>query len=385
MERTISDLHEPRTQCYIHHRIADQVISRSVDIGSTIKSLHGLLSQIGKDQSTELFDLYVPLFNQIKNKDEVWLGLNLIFPSKTDLVLPIVGSIKCYVLTFHGDPIDNAWINSSVERLLKHKGKSFLNNLIICCNGERPDNLISDIKYHRIEHLHLLPRFYGQPQNHLARKAEVRNHKFSFLSHREIWFRTALFMCIYEMGGIYSFTQKPDFSDEQLLDFLKHNGLSHKINDVLDRLPLPLDNYYEDSINLNDAWSVNNIAYQDCLVNVVNESTIPFKGHMSEKTFKPFISKTLPIFNSINQINRLREFGFAINDSIYNDISDPILFQVNALKKLIDIPKKQLIDLVNEHSQHNRDWFFKGFNEEVNKLNSVAMSNLIQDVKNIVD
>jgi hypothetical protein len=187
------------------------------------------------------------------------------------------------------------------------------------------------------------------------------------------------------MGGIYSFTQKPDFTDQRLLDFLERNGLMHKIDDMIDRLPLPLDNYYENNINLNDAWSVNNLAYQDCLVNVVNESALSFNGHMSEKTFKPFISKTLPVFSSRQQINRLREFGFRINDSIYDDMDDPILFQVAALTKLINLTRSQLVDLVDEHSQHNRDWFFEGFYAEVNRQNRQAMDDLIADIKNIVD
>ena len=385
MERAFDDCDESGFECHLHYRIASQLMVGSKNIGPTIRSSHGLLSQVGKDTYTELFDLYLPLYNAIANKENVWLGLNLIFPSTSDLQLPLINSIKCYIMTFHGDPIDHEWVMSSISRIRKFKGESFFDNLILCSNGDRPSYLPADVKYYQIEHLHLLPRLFGEAKNHLSRKAEVRHHKFSLLSHRAVWFRTALFMCLYKLDGVFSFTQQPDFKDERLLSFLRRNDMIHTIDDFMQYLPMPLDNYYENPGDLNNAWSVNNIAYQDCLMNVVNESSIPYKGHMSEKSFKPFISKTLPIFNSKKQIQRLREFGFLIDDSIYEDNNDPILYQVNTIKKLLTWSKNQLIDLVNQHSTHNREWFFTDFNEEVSRQNLGTMQRLIADVKNIVD
>ncbi len=354
-----------------------------VNLGPSIKSVYGLLSKVVSNTSTEIIDLYQPL-DKLKNQNLIWLGLNLIFPSHKDIQLPI-NDAKCFIATFHGDPLDLDWINLSRKRLIDANIDP--KNFIVCSNIPKSKvKLIEDLKYFQIEHLHLLPKWYGNKNLHLARSSVYRQFNFSFLSHREIWFRTALFALIYKFDkGILSFPYIPDLQDINLNKFMQMNSDIKILNNLEKFLPLPVDNYYESIHDLQNAWTVNNIAYQNCLINLVNESTIDYIGHMSEKSFKPLISKTLPIYSSIEQINRLEKFGFKFNKIFYDNNSDPILRQVNTLKNLIDLPRNDLISLVEEFSEHNRNWFFDNFYDKVHNDNQIEINNLIDYVKNIVD
>jgi hypothetical protein len=352
-------------------------------VGPRIKSICGMLSDIGRDQSTEVIDLYSPLL-KIKNQKSVWVGINLIFPSKKELLVPVTKETKCYIATFHGDPIDSKWIKSTSERLLQYD-KNLLKNFIVCSNYPNPQ-IPQNIKHFQIEHLHLLPKFYGNSNLHLSRPAKYRQFNFSFYSFRPSWYRTALFICLYRLEkAILSFPNNPDLNDKELRNFLKENDIECSFEDLESFLPLPVDNYFESNTDLQHAWSVNNIAYQNCLINVVNESSIEYTGHMSEKSFKPLISKTLPIYSNQAQISRLREFGFKINSSFYDNHPNSIIRQVNTLKNLLKLPNSKLIDVVNEYADHNRDWFFNNFYDKITEENQGVLKELVEYVKNIVD
>lgn len=353
-------------------------------LGCSIKSSYGTLDEIGKDYTTEVLNLYHPL-TKIKNKKDVWFGLNSIFPSRKEIELPIISSINCFIATFHGDPIDYEWINSSLDRLRKYK-TNFEGKFILCSNYPKPENLPSEIKYFQIEHLHLLPRWYGDKSKNLARPAKFRQFDFSYLSYRVTWFRTALFALLYKLEkGILSFPQLPNFEDQDLINFLKQYDCLDLLDDLKQFLPLPIDSYFESNSDMHNAWSVNSIAYQNCLINVVNESSLFYHGHMSEKSFKPLISKTLPVYSNIEQIGRLREFGFKFNTSFYDNNDNNIIRQVNTLKNLLNLPKKDLLHLVEEFLEYNRNWFFDNFYEKVDSDNQVVFDELVRYVKDIVD
>ncbi len=348
-----------------------------------IKYLHGTLDEVVRDTTTEIIDLYKPL-EKIKNQKSIWMGLNLIFPSHKNIHIPLVNNIKCYIATFHGDPIDLEWLKLSIARL--NKLNIDHSRFIVCSNFPKPHDLSNSIKYFQIEHLHFLPKWYGNKELHLARSASQRQFNFSFLSNREIWFRTALFSLLYKFDkAILSFPNKPNLNDTDLMKFMKKNNVIHILEELDKFLPLPIDNYFESVHDLQNAWSVNNIAYQNCLINVVNESTIEYFGHMSEKSFKPLISKTLPVYSNLNQITRLEEFGFKFNKNLYANNDDPILRQVNTLKNFLNLSNNALVDLVEEFSEHNRNWFFDNFFDKVHNDNQKEINNLIEHVKNIVD
>lgn len=348
-----------------------------------IKSIDGTLDEVVRNTTTEIIDLYKPL-EKIKNQKSIWMGLNLIFPSHKNIPIPLTNNIKCYIATFHGDPIDLEWIKFSVTRL--NKLNIDHSRFIVCSNFPRPYDLPDSIKYFQIEHLHFLPKWYGNKELHLARPASQRQFNFSFLSNRESWFRTALFSLLYKFDkAILSFPNKPNLSDKNLISFMEKINSMDILNDLEKFLPIPLDNYFESVHDLQNAWSVNNIAYQNCLINLVNESTIEYCGHMSEKSFKPLISKTLPVYSNLNQIDRLEKFGFKFNKNFYDNSSDPILRQVNSLKNLLNLSNNTLVDLVEEFSEHNRNWFFDNFFDKVHNDNQKEINNLIEYVKNIVD
>jgi hypothetical protein len=353
-------------------------------LGPHIKSVHGLLTEVGRDQTTEVLDLYRPLLS-IKNQNSVWLGLNLIFPYEKKLRIPLISHIKCYIATFHGDPIDLKWINSTAS-ILQNFDQRLANNFIVCSNYPKPKQLPEFIKYFQVEHLNLLPRWYDNSSLHLARSSKSRQFNFSYLSNRVTWFRTALFAYLFKLEkAILSFPNTPDLKDLNLIDFLSENNSLWLLDELAEFLPLPLDNYYESICDLQNGWTVNNIAYQNCLINVVNESTLDYDGHMSEKSFKPLISKTLPVYSSLKQIARLTDFGFKFNTSFYDNSPHPIMRQVNTLKNLLNLSNVELINLVNEFSDHNRDWFFNGFHDKVNVDNQIVLNQLVEHVKHIVD
>lgn len=349
-----------------------------------IKHIIGNL-QISRDTSTEIYDLYQPLYSATNQYERVWIGLNLIWPSITNLDLPFIDKIKCYVCTFHGDMIDESWVRSQIHTIVNYK-PPFRSDILILCNDlDRPLWLDNGVRYHRIEHLHYLTKMYGDKIKHMSRPVKARQHTFSFLSHRPNQSRTMLLMHLYKLGGIISFPHSVNLDDPELLKYCQDNKLMQALENIREFTPCPLDDYYLDPTSTSRGWGVNNIAYQDCLINVVNETSLS-NGYMSEKSFKPFISGTLPVFSNTVQINRLRAFGFRINDSYYDlHINDPIMFTVTALKSLLALNRDDLLELVNEHRDHNRNWFFDGFFDRLQSMNMNAFPLLIEDIRSLID
>lgn len=344
---------------------------------------------------TEVLDLYRPLHDAVVNRQHVWFGLNLIHPSQKNLQLPTTEDIKCYILTFHGDPIDRPWIAKQINRLRELRPNFDLKNLIIVSNSDRIDLTrimvdcpgVNHLTYFNIEHLHYLVRWYGDKTQHQFRSPEVKKHKWSYLSFRPMIDRTLLACClINQPDGVFSMPIRPDFDDQELLANVAKYNLQYQFELLKKSVPCPLDDYYEHREDLKHAWSVNNLAFQDCLFNIVNESAVVPSDYMSEKSFKPFISGCLPVFGSPTQIPKLEHFGFKINADLYkfND-EHPIIKQFLCVDYLLSLPRTELLDLVNEHREYNRNWFFGGFYDTVTRLNKPNMDKLISFVKEVVD
>jgi len=379
----------------VQHWIDHYLYSRTVaamkepnlrDIGPALAYDHGLLSEIGRNHRTEILDLYRPLYEKVRNKDAVWFGLNLIWPGQEGLNLPLVPGIQCYVITFHGDPIDAEWLTAQLQQMKTYWPRFDLKNIILVSNAVSSSQF-PDITVHRLDHLHLLRKWYGNPDIHMFRSADVRRHKWGFASYRSSWPRTALATCIIDKpDGIFSVAHIPDYLDNSLLDFITTHRLSKSFEKLQRSIPCPMDDYYQSPTDLSHAWSVNNLLYQDCVINVVVESSPYYgEGFMTEKSFKPLISGSLPLFNDKRWVQRLREFGFQIEDHYYDDHHDPIIRQSNTLDKLLRMPTNDLINLASENAEHNRSWFFDGFYETVSSSNHKKMEELIAMVKKIVD
>lgn len=362
------------------------------NIASYIKDDFGYLSN---NYYTEVLDLYRPLHDAVVNHHHVWFGLNLIHPSQQNLAVPITDDIKCYILTFHGDPIDIRWISIQINRLRNLRPTFDLRNLIIVSNSDNIDLTrimidcpgVNNLTYFNIEHLHYLVRWYGDKTQHQFRSPEVKKHKWSYLSFRPMVDRTLLACClINQPDGVFSMPIRPDFDDQELLANVAKYNLQYQFELLKKSVPCPLDDYYEHREDLKHAWSVNNLAFQDCLLNVVNESSGIPAGYMSEKSFKPFIAGCLPVFSSLTQRNKLEQFGFKINSNIYQSNGEhPVIEQAHTVDYLLSLPGTELLKLVNEHREYNRNWFFNGFYDTVTALNKPNMDNLIKFVKEVVD
>jgi hypothetical protein len=192
---------------------------------------------------------------------------------------------------------------------------------------------------------------------------------------------------INQLNGVFSMPVVPDFDAAELLARIEQYGLQDQLVRLKQSVPCPLDDYYEHSVDLKHAWSVNNLAFQDCLFNIVNESATVPDDYMSEKSFKPFIAGCLPVFKTKNQINKLIKFGFKINQAIYvHETADPVIAQWHTIKSLLALADTELLALVDEYRDYNRDWFFNGgFYSTVVELNKPVMEKLISFIKEVVD
>ena len=363
------------------------------NIASYIKDDFGYLNN---NYYTEVLDLYRPLYDAVDNHHHVWFGLNLIHPGQQGLEVPVTDDIKCYVLTFHGDPIDLPWISGQIARIKSSRLDFDLKNVVIVSNSRNLDLTsimisnpgVNTLTYFNIEHLHYLVHWYGTAEQHQFRSPEVKMHKWSYLSFRPMADRTLLACCLIDQpNGVFSMPVIPNFNDSDLLANVEKYHLQEQLELVKKSVPCPLDDYYEHSVDLKHAWSVNNLAFQDCLCNVINESaTIP-ADYMSEKSFKPFIAGCLPVFGSLSHVDKLEQFGFKINRSIYESgTAHPVIKQANTVKQLLALPRSDLLDLVNEHREYNRDWFFNGgFYAAVTAMNQPIIEKLISFVKEVVD
>jgi hypothetical protein len=344
---------------------------------------------------TEVLDLYKPLYDAVVNRQHIWFGLNLIHPGQQGIEVPVTDDIKCYVLTFHGDPIDLLWISTQINRLRDLRPTFDLKNLIIVSNSDNIDFTtikvncpgVNSLTYFNIEHLHYLVHWYGDRNKHQFRLPEVKKHIWSYLSFRPMADRTLMACCLVDKpNGVFSMPIVPNFDDRELLTNVDKYNLHSQLELLKKSVPCPLDDYYEHHEDLKHAWSVNNLAFQDCLFNIVNESAVIPIDYMSEKSFKPFIAGCLPVFGSSSQINKLEKFGFKINRSLYQ-LSDkhPVIAQADIVNWLLALSETQLLELVNEHREHNRNWFFDGFYDVVTTLNKPNMDKLINFVKEVVD
>lgn len=352
------------------------------NVGRYLRHNYGRFDQVGNDYYTEVFDLYKPLYQRVKHKEKIWFGLNLIRPTDAAIELPNDPDIDCYILTFHGDPVDNSWIDSQVKRLTELRPDFDLNRIIVVTDHSR--EFSKTLRYFHLEHLHQLPLLYGKQDQYLMRPPEQRSHTWSLLSGRPTWQRAALMsaMLYFKDGILISARDDFDWKDERLLNACAALGVEKNLEDLKNFLPSPLD---ENEVSTEHSWSTNNIAYQDVICNIVNESTMFSDDHreyLSEKSFKPFIGGCLPIVDSFSRSDRLRDFGFEVEETIYQPYANAIKIQTQALTTIMhwSSPKQILKDI----QEHNRNWFFDGFRRRMIARNEILIEELIDYVNNIV-
>lgn len=160
---------------------------------------------------------------------------------------------------------------------------------------------ISDLETYKTNH---------PAKNFLCLNRRVHKHKFNFL--KKLWKRGLLEKT--NWTWVCNYINLKDFEDD---DFVKYLGIN--INDF-QSIQLDNDVMYGTKLDKADEflYTINPSWFYNSKINLVVESN-PFNRplHLTEKTFKPiFLGVPFVIFASKGHLDKLREFGFDVFESI---------------------------------------------------------------------
>jgi hypothetical protein len=107
-----------------------------------------------------------------------------------------------------------------------------------------------------------------------------------------------------------------DFAHHALMDFQDDIEFQHVLGSFLDDY-YTWDKVNNDDLNLFNAMeSVDLAVYRECLFHIIAETRV-FENLLSEKTFKIFYTKQIPLMcGPANSMKHLRECGFDVFDDI---------------------------------------------------------------------
>jgi hypothetical protein len=160
---------------------------------------------------------------------------------------------------------------------------------------------ISDLETYKTNH---------PTKNFLCLNRRVHKHKFNFL--KKLWKRGLLEKT--NWTWVCNYINLKDYEDD---DFVKYLGIN--INDF-QSIQLDNDVMYGTKLDKADEflYTINPSWFYNSKINLVVESN-PFNRplHLTEKTFKPiFLGVPFVIFASKGHLDKLKEFGFDVFESI---------------------------------------------------------------------
>lgn len=334
------------------------------DVPAKLHSKYGELQHLWNYDATETEDIYCDL-GFVANKDQYWFGLNLIKPN---FDLPNEPWIKKYILTFHGDPIDEYWLLDQLKTIPQHK--------IIVFSGHTPSFIDDLVETYSICHLHLLSKWYAPQEHFITRPLAQRKFKWSMLANRETPERTVLAsLLLNDKNGILGINYKPSIEQDTAL-------FMQQIQKLSESCPILFDDLCMHSEDIYLGWNCNNIAYQDCLINYVAESDYE-TDFLSEKTFKCVVSGTVPIFTSWPKARHFIGLGFKYPLELINFLrSNQNINHFERCQKLVEyintLEKQQIVNMYSKLAKHNREYFYTKFYNRFSSANSETLHNFVR-------